>query len=295
MAAPENVSQMPTSQTFQGEANKAQQAVQNSGAKIPLPTLSEFQTKVSDIRKNNPVYAEAGGNKLLDRIANTNPAQVAMNRLGKLQPAERAQTGARFGAAAGLSAAGPKGLVMGAGLGAMVGRSLGLIQSGQQEANNRKGKFLETLDNLNIRDPKTGAVKFEDGGAGFVTPDKVFGAEDGKDGLPAYEVVDKYSPYVRRSSAVARPLARYITQGLLGYDTDDEKDNAITDSATKILVNTLQEGATDIDTVYNRARELSTKLGISRDQARAFFHVRRGMYTEEERNSINRGLDLIYG
>lgn len=290
-SAPASIKEVPNTIPEEKPSNSTQANSTN-----PAPSLENFRSKTDEFRANKQVFSEEVADNAKRAVEASHPALVAVNRLGNMTAEERARTGSRFGAGIGLATQGPKGSIIGAGIGAFAGRALGLIQSGMHESNTRKQKVLDALDNLGIRNRETGLVSFEDGGIAQLTPDKVFGNESGDNGPATMDNIDMHSPFVRRTTTVARPLARYITEGLLNYtDTENEQDAGVLDNTTAMLINTLQDGAKDIDTVYNRARELAGKIGISPSQARAFFHTRRGAISDREQLDINQGLDIIYG
>ena len=276
------------------EANQTSERPSTSA--VDKPTLANQQRHSQRLAKESPRFSESNSPSIKNSVKAASPALVAAAKLKDFDPEQRAKVGSRLGAGLGMAVQGTIGGVLGAAIGAYAGRGAGLVQAGIHESNQRKTQVLDAFDRLGIRNKKNGAIEFSDGGSSSLTPDRVFGNEQGQPGKADIEQIDMTSPFARRTTAVARPLARYITEGLLGFgDDSNEADVKSIDSTTAMLINSLQDGATDIETVYNRAREISKKIGISPKQAREFFHQKRGAVEEKERVDIEKGLEILYG
>lgn len=261
------------------------------------PTLSNHTKKSQEMRASNPVYSEEYNGSVNKAVQSASPGLVAVGRLKNMDAAGRAAVGSRVGATVGLSTQGTIGGILGAAVGAYAGRAAGLVQSGVHKDNQRKAQVIEAFDRLGIRNKKSGRIEFSDGGFAELTPERVFGTESGKPGKSDLEAIDLTSPFARRTASVARPIARYISEGLLGETSnkDDESSQRGIDNTTAMIMNSLQDGAEDVETIYNRAKQISGKLGLSAKQAREFFHQRRGTFGEDERLDIESGLDILYG
>lgn len=261
------------------------------------PTLDNHRKKSQEMKAQSPQYAEEYNGSLNKAVSSADPALVAVGRLKDMDAAGRAAVGSRMGAAVGLSTQGTIGGILGAAIGAYAGRASGLVQSGVHKDNQRKAKVIDAFDRLGIRNKKTGSIEFADGGSAALTPERVFGTESGKPGKSDLEDIDLTSPFARRTASVARPIARYLNEGLLGEisNDDDEGHKKAIDNTTAMIMNSLQDGAEDVETIYNRARQISGKLGLSAKQAREFFHQRRGALGDDERVDIESGLDILYG
>jgi hypothetical protein len=248
-----------------------------------------------------PLYAEEVSPSLIDDAASEEMlVKSQLSNIGSLPVKERARTGAKLGAQLGLQGNGAIGALIGAGVGGMAARALGVIQSGEHEDNLRKEKVLQTMAAMGIVD-SSGQIDFEDlGKSPLLTNDpsmrlanmSSFG--EGKD-RSLYEI-DPSNPFANRATTAARPLALYMSQGLLGYrDRKNPRDEQTAKNSLGLLTNSILEGADSDAKIYGRARKLVDKYGLDEDKMRRYFDANKSMYSSEEAQSIRAGLDTIFG
>lgn len=262
-----------------------------------LKRQSEYLQGVS----NQPLYAEEVSGNLVDQAASEQAlAKSQFSQLANKPPKERARIGGQWGARTGLSTNGTIGSLIGAGVGAMAARALGVIQSGEHEDNIRKDKMLGTLSTMGVVNSE-GFIDFEDSGRSpLLTNDPSMRLQnlnsfgEGKD-RSLYEI-DVSNPFATRATTVARPLGLYLAQGILGYrDRKNPRDEQAAKNSVALLTNSLTEGANSIDTVFGRSRKLVEKYGLDEDKLRKYFSANKDMYSSEEAESIRAGLDTIFG
>lgn len=266
---------------------------------VALPTLANAQAQVKERLNNRPVFAEELDPNLTNIVAGTSPAQSKIRSLSTQTPQKRAEIGAKFGGGLGLAVSGPVGAVIGAGVGAVAARGLGLVQSGEMEDSKRRERLFGAFTNLGLL-KKDGTTQFDDGSFVRMLPNsdqrlQNFSSKaSGKIDRAPYEI-DVSNPFSRRSTTVARPLAYFIADGLLKYgDTKNPRDRAAVDSATGMLVNMLQEGVKDEETLYARAKSVAEKIGVTENGMRSFFNSIKNKLDDEEALEIRRGLDTLY-
>lgn len=211
-------------------------------------------------------------------------------------PAERAATGARFGAGTGLAVGGPVGAVIGAGVGAFAGRGLGMVQSGEAEKEAKRSELINLMGTAGVMSDE-GRIKFDDMEFPVSLDPRVKIPNhspllDGKErGL--FDM-DLTHPMVQRATSVARPIARYFAEAVAGYTGDDPAHISAKDDLTALFVNAITDKADNIDTVYNRAKSVADKFGMKEDYVRAHFTSNRGSMSDTEAAEVKRGLDILY-
>lgn len=213
-------------------------------------------------------------------------------------PAERAMIGGRFGAKVGARTQGLHGAVIGAGIGAVVARSLGILQTGEHEDAKRKESVFGTWKTVGIADDQN-KINFDDGGSFDLNLDPSFKLSN-IDSLITGEkerpntAVDVSHPMSKRTMSAVLPLAYYTTQGLLGWsDTKNPRDTKALENTTGLLVNALQSGATSINQVYDRARQMAAKYG-NEDTLRTFFNTIKESVPDSDALAIRQGLDVLF-
>lgn len=276
---------------------KAEEKENKPKNKILLPTLTNVEKHKKELKEKGGNFSE---DELPKNVFNSfSPVKDKLKKLKDETPEKRAETGAKFGAGMGLATSGPHGAVIGAAIGAHAARSLGALQSGEHETNNRRGKVIENFKTLGIADKK-GKISFEDGVSIDIDNDPTIKLKNvnpialrGEKDRPFYKI-DKSHPMTNRTATVARPIARYIA-GQLGYSNDeDPKDMQTIDQTTAIVMNILQEKVKSIDQVHTRAKELVKKLNCNETHMRSFFNVLKNKISEKEAGEIKKGLDILY-
>lgn len=276
--------------------------------KLPKEDLREKLPTLRNAKVAQSIYTQEKGNFSehtnpdLIKIAldKASPIKSRLAGLKDMDPAQRAEVGAKFGGGIGLAVSGLPGTVLGAAIGAMGARGLGLAQSGEFELHNRRNKVLNTLKTLGAIDEK-GTLSYEDGSKVMLQNDPSVRLRNISSVLSqnkkdrAFYEVDSSHPMTNRTYAVARPLARYLAQNVLNYnDTNNKHDVDSLDQTTGMLINSLQDNAKSIDQVYSRAKELAKKLKISEAQMRGFFDRVKTDISDKEAGNIKKGLDTLY-
>lgn len=251
--------------------------------------------------ENRSKFSEDIDPALSKGVDNASPALAAVHNLHAADPKTRADVGGKFGGAIGLGLHGPVGMLIGSAVGAVAGRAAGLVKSGEHEDNQRIGKMAETLNTMGLLN-EDGTMKFEKGDKALFLPPPgtklknmstsvVTGVKD-----RTITEVDKSNPFSRRTNLVARPLARYIAQGIMGYkNPKSEQDKKAVDNLSGMLTNSFQDKANHIDIPYGRAKSLVKKLGVNQVKMRSFFNNLKSQIPEDEAEDIKRGLDILYG
>jgi len=244
-------------------------------------------------------YAEENDARLLNSAMDkANIVQSNLQDIDKKSPEQRAQIGGKLGAGVGLALDGPMGALMGAGMGAVAARGMGLAKSGENEDIKRSSKVLDSLQLMGISG-EDNRVQFSDGNSFLLTPDPSARLENtsaifGKADRTMFEL-DNTSPFTKRSATVARPLARYLAQGILGYgNKNNPRDVNAIDNTTKLFVNILQNDVDSVASVYSRAKQLADKMGVTEEAIRTFYDANKTQIDAVEAAEIRRGLDIIY-
>jgi len=267
----------------------------------PVSLSEYFKTQQAAVAGTGPrpMFAEEVNPSLIAATSDDTLAKSQFSDLAGKPPAERAKIGARFGARAGLQSTGLVGSFVGAGVGALAGRALGIIQTGEHEDNTRKDKMLETLSTMGVTN-KDNMIDFEDLGVSPLLTNNpsmrlanMSAYGDGAD-RSIYEI-DKSNPFSTRAQTVARPIALFMSQGLLGYrDRKNPQDQKSAQNALGMFVNSIADGADSEALVYGRARKLVDKFGLNEDSMRTYFDANKGMFSAEEAASIRQGLDTLF-
>lgn len=260
--------------------------------------VQQSTSLAATISEQESMGAYAEETQVRTAINSISPAQTTMGKLGGMSALNRAQAGARFGSGIGASAIGPMGGIIGAAVGSIAARSAGLIQSGEREADKRKAGAVSTLNTVGAIS-NDGFFKFNDGSSFYVNPDPSTTLENtsaatGKAYRSIFDI-DASSPFARRSTAVARPLAYYIVNGLMGHnDPKNDQDAKALDNTTALLVNAIQTGAESIQQVYTRGQEIAKQFGVSKTDMSAFFNNIKNNVSDEDALSIKQGLEILY-
>lgn len=245
-------------------------------------------------RAESGVYSETMSNDIGRALDTSSRVSSQMQNLGSLSPEQRAALGGRYGAGLGAAVGnGPIGALVGSGMGALAARSIGMVQSGERDAAQRRTNIINTLQTMKVIDDKGKSPFF---GSDFTISDTTRLTNlSGNGDRSAFEI-DMSNPLSRRATTVARPLARYIAQGLMNqFDDNGGPITRSTDQTTGMIVNMLTDGTNNINDVYGRAREFSDKLGVSQNDMRSYFSAQRHRIPITEANEIKQGLDRIYG
>lgn len=242
------------------------------------------------------IYPEE--NQVRDALNSADPVRTKMKQLGTMSAKDRAAMGAKLGAGIGMTTMGPSGGIIGAAVGAIAGRSGGILQSGEHEDAKRRQRMVQTLNTTGIVDDM-GFFKFEDGSVFKVNADPSIKLKNTSSVAgPAYRTqyeIDSSSPFARRATSVARPLAYYMAHGLMKYrDPENPRDQKVLDNTTALLVNAIQSDAKNIQQVYARAKELAAKFGVTKKHMAAFFDQIKSGVPDEDAGSIKQGLDILY-
>lgn len=244
-------------------------------------------------------FPEENNKFLLDTAVDASaPIKTTFQNLDSKTAQQRAEVGARFGAATGLSVAGPVGAVIGTGVGAMNARALGLIQTGEHEDQLRRGGSIDTLKTMGIIGDDN-RISFEGSKSVLATPDQSLRLQNaspitGEPDRSLFEI-DKSNPLSNRTANVARVFARVLNDGILGFaDPNNPRDTVSLNNNTGMFANLLQSDADSIAVVYARAKQLAAKFGISEKQMRTFFDANKTNIDERESADIRQGIDIIY-
>lgn len=248
-----------------------------------------------------PLYAEEVGTSVMDKATSDEMLMKSQfSNLSAQTPEERARIGARMGAQQGLRSNGVVGSIIGAGVGSMAARAAGMLQSGEHEDGVRNQRVLSTLSTMGVVGRDSTIDFGEDGKSPLLTADPSMRLSNlgsfgqGKD-RSLYEI-DSTNPYSTRASSVARPLALYLTQGMLGYrDRKNPRDEAAAKNTLGVLTNSLLQDTNSIDTVNRRARMLVDKMGLDENKIRTYFNANKTMFNKEEAESLRAGLDTLFG
>jgi hypothetical protein len=271
---------------------------------VPEATVPSFGAEKAALnaRQANIYPEEATAGQVSQAVDGASIVKGYYSQLGKKTPAERAEIGAKFGMATGVTLGGPVGAVIGAGIGAMTARGIGLVQSGEAEDQKRNERMTQALSAMSITG-EDGAIDFGKllGRSIPVTTDPSLRLPNispignkGKD-RSIYEL-DKTNPFTTRAVSTARPLAYMLTQGILGYNkSDDQRDKTSLNNATNMLTNALITDADSIDLVYERARVLAAKMGLTEDQVKGFFSANKDKIDAVDAANISAGISAIYG
>lgn len=269
--------------------------------KTKAPTLDNHKIATSAYNEKNGNFSEHSNANLSNlTIEKTTPFGAQLAGLKDVDPAERAQVGAKFGGGIGLAVGGLHGGVVGAAVGAMGARGVGLAQSGNNEVNSRREKVINAFKNLSAVDKK-GYITFSDGAMAPLNNDSTVRLKNlnpslisGKKDRATYEI-DPTHPMTNRTYAVARPIGRYIAQGLMNFNNqNNQHDTDAIDHTTGMLINAFQQDAQNIDHVYGRAKETLEKLKINKTDIHSFYDQIKDTISSKEAQTIKRGLEILY-
>lgn len=262
------------------------------------PTIQNFLS----LKNNAPSEAQYAENSMQSNINTALDPQALLkykvSKLQEYQPEERAMEGAKIGSAIGIAENGMIGGIIGSGVGALAGRALGNVQSGEYEVNKTVSDTIGKMNTLGIA--KENTIVFPDGASFPITFDPDYRLEnasnllDGQSDRSMYDV-DKSNPFVNRTTKVAEPLAYLLADALSkqGNSSGVINSKAI-NNTIGLLVNALQTDAKDINTIYARARDIASKIGLPESSVRAYFNSIKGKLDKDKASSIKQGLDILY-
>jgi hypothetical protein len=204
-----------------------------------------------------------------------------------------------MGGAVGLAMNGMFGGLLGAGMGAMAARASGEIQSGQRQDSIRRGKTYEAMKAIGLASQE-GMIEFDDGASFQLTDDPSIKLRNTssmvskKKDRTTYEI-DSSNPLSKRTATVAKPLAYFMNNGVLRWaNAKNPRDKKSFESTLGTLVNALQTDASDINLVYDRARQLTKKSGVSKQVMVDYFRSIKNTLDENELETIEKGIDILY-
>lgn len=272
--------------------------VDTEGKGVPrLPTL----TAVLDLEnksKEAPKFSEDVDSRLFNNaIRASSVVDNHLRNLGNKSPEQRALVGARVGAGTGLAVGGPIGALIGASVGSYAGRGLGKVQSGEHAQSVRNNRVMNTMKVLDIVNDKNISTLSDNNFLVTNDPNARLRNTSRIAGKPTRGIfeIDKTSPFSKRTTAIARPLAWVINEGTFGVvDKDQPKATKTVDDTTGLLVNMFEAGSDSMDTILKRAQTTLKKLGVTEDQMRSFFDARKGQIDEVEAREIERGIGALY-
>lgn len=231
-------------------------------------------------------YAESvNPEEIADKAAQ---AALPISGLANQTPEERSMNGAKFGAQLGFKNGGHVGAVIGGAIGAYAARGMGQVKSGEHDVNVQLEKFGEVLNTMKIADKK-GNIEFSDGTSAPLPKGKLTNLRSGISGKKEREPYeyDTSNPFTNRTTTVVKPIAIFLGRGIL--KTENPKT---IDRIAGTICNTIQSGAKDINTIYSRARDVASKLGVKPDQMAAFMQSLN--LPESQAKDIKKGLEILY-
>lgn len=263
------------------------------------PTFQNF-LKASTGTKEKPVFSETIDPAISAAMPTSDIISSKFQGLGKLTPQDRAARGVKLGGLIGMGVGGPVGAIVGANVGSLMGRTVGNYQSGEQEDISRRENIGKNLKDMKIADEEN-VIRFSDGGSFRMSVDPMERIPNITNNIltqkdrATYEV-DNSNPFSKRASTAAKPLAYFITQGLMGFkDNKNERDINTYKSSLGYLTNALTAGVTSGTTVSTRAKELAKKIGVDKQKMLNYFDTLRPTLSKEEWEDINKGIDMLYG
>jgi len=267
---------------------------------LPLPTLQNYQKHQEESKTTGQsIYSELVADKFDTSVDPMTHLKSQFSSLKDKTPEERARIGGRFGAHMGAMGNGVVGGILGAGIGAVVGRGLGLVQTGEHEDGIRLEKTFDALRTLKIANDKN-QIKFDDGGEFQLTTDPSFRLRN-TDSVMSGQIdralteIDASNPLTKRTTNVAKPFAYYMAQGMHQWaDPKNPRDVKALENTNALLVNALQNGASNINQVYDRARSAVKQYGLSEDSMRSFFSSIKEKIPNADALQIREGLDTIF-
>ena len=306
-ATPEEIASLvstPVDETASLETPKTEKELGETASEstvTKMPTLTAVMSRMigESSQFGGAKYAEEQDERFLNNaVGKANVVRSKLQKLGDESPEARSQIGGNLGAGIGAAIDGPIGALVGAGVGAMSARGMGLVKSGEREDMIRKDKLMKSLQVMGVAN-KDSRISFDDGDSFLLTPDpyaklpntsSIFGEAE-----RSIFQMDKTNPFTQRTAALARPLARYMAEGVLGYKDDKSpRDVKVVDNTTALFVNALQDNSDSMEKIYSRARQLADKMGVTEHDLRVFYDANKTRIPGPEAVEIRKGLDLIY-
>ena len=241
-------------------------------------------------------YTEENPSAIDKELMAATQIQAKFQNLGAISAAERADIGALFGTGIGDAVGGgPIGALIGAGVGAITARSMGVVQSGEHQTQLAQQNMLGALSSTGILS-EDGKFPFSDNLASVDPSVRLSNLSPVGGGIDrSLFEVDLTNPLTRRATSVARPLARYLTEGILGnIDNGDGKTTQNMEQTINMLVNMITADADNINMVYTRASKLAKKMGADEHTLRSFFDAHKHRIPPAEAKEIKKGLGNIY-
>jgi hypothetical protein len=235
----------------------SQDQVMGNVSSSPRPTIQNVlahKTKQTNYSEEN-----IPSNSFLPMTNTQDMLKQRFQDIHTKQPQDRANLGAKLGAGIGMRNGGLAGGLLGAAIGAFAGRALGQITSGEQAKQTQLQTTTQDLHNLGIA--KGNFVTFKDGGEfpldlnmKLTNVDTVTNPNKTR---TVYEI-DRTNPLTNRTVALVTPLAQIIAS--------KSKQGRATNESIAMLVNMVQAGALNIEQVKQRVREMTFKLGLSKQE-----------------------------
>ena len=244
-----------------------EQVMGNSTSQSPRPTIQNVlahKTKQTNYSEEN-----IPSNSFLPMTNTRDMIRQRFQDIHTKQPQDRANLGAKLGAGIGMRNGGLAGGLLGAAIGAFAGRALGQITSGEQAKQTQLQATTQDLHSLGIA--KGNFVTFKDGGEfpldlnmKLTNVDTVTNPNKTR---TVYEI-DRTNPLTNRTVALVTPLAQIIAS--------KSKQGRATNESIAMLVNMVQAGALNIEQVKQRVKEMTFKLGLSKQELSALGDIYNG-------------------
>jgi len=253
-----------------------------------MPSLKNFMQHSS----KRAMFPEEMSTNLDD--AKTPNYIADMNNLASKSPLGRAIAGAKVGAKLGMRSKGIEGGMMGIAMGSMLGRSLGMKQAGEIDDANRKETLQGILRANKILDQK-GNISLANGASLDLSDPNIklknVSPLTGSDERGVYDI-DKTNPFTNRSVSFMRPLAYYISSGLMKHDNfKSPTDLKTLDDTTGLLVNAVISGARNIEDVRKNAKDIFSKLGVTKESLSKYLNTIKNKIPESDKDRVMLGLN----
>lgn len=277
----------------------AENMIQETAQEFQSPDIAPLNSPPIS-SSSRPRYPEELDPQLLgNEKAPTTFVEQKMRDLHKQSPAERAKTGALFGMGIGTAAMGETGALVGAAMGATLGRGLGITQNGELEDQNRMQGIGEMLSQMQVVNRDNGSVDIGEGVFNVFETEALRDVDEAITGRPSrnlYET-DESSPFYNRALSMAKPLAYAMTYGVMDHSraNDNPRDAKELENVTGLFFNMIASDADNIEVVRERAIALAGKLGYdSKDKLDAIFNVYQKQILPTDMPFVRRGLSSLF-
>ena len=268
--------------------------------KIKPATLQNSLRHQHDRKQAGKLYSEDMPAKVGAAVDSSSMLQTRLQSAGNLPPEKRAELGGAIGAHLGNKIAGPHGSLIGAAIGSDAVRSLGVAQSGEHALEQRQNQVFDIMRTVNLVDDSM-VLRFKDGTEiDLSDPNTEMFPNTapnivGKASRSLFQL-DPTNPFTSRAKVVAKMLSYYVVGALLKQS--DFKDKMVlktVDNTATMLVNAFETGVKDIASVYERAKEVVAKLGVTKAQLSQFFYDQRTAISSHDAADIKQGLSIVFG